>query len=290
MIIFPAPGLQQYSDTIILIEDLLFGLEIDGVKWIFGDFNGWTLGGEVETSDTPRPGAHGMIPGPVLRRGRPITLSGTCEADSAELAEQANDALCALLEDGSTGTFTVQNSRRTLSRRVHLGDAPLDDWISDVAFTWSLQFSAPDRRKYGPEQSADTPLPGGGTGLAYNLTYPLDYGDPGVTGRVQFTNTGKATTEPVFTVTPPLLSGFEITRLETAQRLRYEHPVGSTLTVDCGAGTVLEAGQRRERYLKVREWFSVGPGETATFQFSTLGPETVDDPAHLYLSASPAYP
>jgi hypothetical protein len=202
----------------------------------------------------------------------------------------ADDAIAALLADGSMGDFTLTNSRRSLKAKVKLSDAPLDEWMDELAFTWSLQFTAPDWRKYGEVQPGDTGLPGGGTGLAYNLAYPLDYGDPGVPGRVQFTNTGTAYTEPSFTITPPLSVGFEITRVETGQRLRYEHPVGSELVLDCSAGTVMEAGQRRERYLTVREWPSVGPGETATFQFSTLGPETYLDPAHLSGQMAPAHP
>lgn len=289
MIIFPGPDLGD--GTTVVIEGLLIGLDFDGVGWFLDEQPiGWSMGGGVESRSVGRPSQHGSFDVPPLRRARVITLNGTCSADTPELALEANDALAAILADGAMGQMTVWDGVRSRSAQVRVSDTPLDHWLTALTFTWSLQFTAPDWRKYGEQQSADTSLPGGGTGVAYPLTYPLDYGDPGVDGRVTFTNTGKANTEPVFTVNPPLAVGFEITRLETGRRLRYEHPVGSVLTVDCAAGTVLEAGERRERYLTVREWPTVAPGEVATFQFSTLGPETVDDPAHLYLSAAPAYP
>lgn len=293
MIIFPGPDVARTNNAPINIDGLLFGLNIDGVKWRYSTFDGWYTGGGVETNSVPRPGTHGLIPGPVYRRGRVISLAGDLVANTRALARQAEAQLAALLADGSVGSMSVDDPDLGLqTAQVHLSDVPLSDGKSAGVgiIHWSMQFTADDYRKYGTPQTDDTALPGGGTGLAYPLAYPLNYGDPGNPGRVSFTNTGKAPTEPTFTITPPLSVGFEVTRVETGQRLRYEHPAGSVLTLDCAAGTVTEAGERRERYLTVREWPSVLPGETATFQFSTLGPETTDDPAHLYLSAAPAYP
>lgn len=290
MIIFPAPDAPRLSHSTITIDDLLLGFELDGVTWLFTNLKGWTMGSGVDRQSTPRPGQHGDFDTPSYRRSRVITVDGVCIADDADTAELANRRLAALLADGRVGDFSVETPLGILTAQVRISDTPIDTWLDELAFTWSLQFTAPDWRKYGEPQSADTSLPGGGTGLAYNLAYPLDYGDPGNTGRISFTNTGDAATEPTFTVKAPMGVGFEITRVETGQRLRYAHPVGSDLTIDCAAGTVLEAGQRRERYLTVREWPSVLPGETATFQFSTLGSETTADPAHLSGQMAPAYP
>ena len=290
MILFPAPGPATYGDTLLMIDGLMVGLDVDGVTWVFESLAGWRHGGGVDTTFTPRPNAHGAMDGQAYRRERVIVVGGLCVAESPESAEVAAENLAAVLADGSLGTMSTSSPHGYRSARVRLSDTPMSEWLSSVTFRWSLQFTAPDWRKYGDTQSGDTGLPGGGTGLAYPLAYPLDYGDPGNTGRVSFTNSGDAATEPTFTVSGPLSVGFEITRVETGERLRYEHPVGTDLTVDCAAGTVTEAGQRRERYLTVRQWPSVGRGETATFQFSTLGPETYSDPAHLSGQMAPAYP
>lgn len=293
MILFPAPDVPRLSNAVISIDGILLGLDLDGVKWRYRSFTGWGMGAGVETNDQPRPGSHGTIPGPVYRRERVLNLEGDLVANTRALAKQAEEQLAALLADGSTGTFTVDDpDLGTRTAQVHLSGTPLSDGANAGVgvVRWALQFTAPDWRKYGEPQTADTALPGGGTGLSYNLAYPLDYGDPGVSGRLQFTNTGRAPSEPVFTVDPNMVGGFEITRVETGQRLRYEQPVLSQMVVDCAAGTVTESGQRRERFLTVREWPSVGAGETATFQFSTLGPETTTDAAHLSGTFAPAYP
>jgi hypothetical protein len=293
VIIFPGPDVDLTNNATISIDSVLLGIALDGVKWRYNRLDGWGMGAGVETNTPPRPSQHGNFAGPTYRRSRVITIAGDVVAQTRAAAVAARDTLAGLLPDGSVGTFAVSDPDLGVrSAQVTLSDTPLSDdsSIGVGIFHWSLQFTAPDWRKYGEPQSGDTGLPGGGTGLAYNLAYPLDYGDPGEPGRVSFTNTGNAATEPSFTITPPLSVGFEITRVETGQRLRYEHPVGSELVLDCSAGTVMEAGQRRERYLTVREWPSVGPGETATFQFSTLGAETYLDPAHLSGQMAPAYP
>lgn len=293
MIIFPGPDVPTTTNAPISIDGLLFGLVLDGVKWRYTRLDGWGLGGGVETNNAPRPSQHGNFAGPTYRRARVITIAGDIVANSRASAVAARDALAALLADGSTGTFAVNDpDLGTRTATVTLSDTPLSDdaFVGVGILRWSLQFTAPDWRKYGEDQTGSTPLPGGGTGLSYNLSYPLDYGDPGEPGRLSFTNTGTAPTEPVFTVTGPLLGGFEISRVETGQRLRYEHPVGTALVLDCAAGTVMEAGERRERYLTVREWPSVLPGETGTFQFSTLGSETHLDAARLTGQLAPAYP
>lgn len=289
MIIYPGPDLGD-DNFMVVIEGLLIGLDIDGVGMFLDSIQGWSMGAGVETGFKSRPSQHGMFDAQVYRRSRPVTLVGTCSADTPELALAANDALAALLADGTLGQMSVWDGVRMRTADVRLSGVPLDAWLTPLTFRWSLQFTAPDWRKYGEEQSQTVSLPGGGTGLDYPLAYPLDYGDPGETGRISFTNTGLAATEPVFKVTPSLSAGFEVTRVETGQRLRYELPVTSELTLDCKAGTVLEAGQRRERWLTVREWPSIAPGETATFQFSTLGPETNESPCRLIGTFAPAYP
>lgn len=291
MILYPSPDAVAFTDTIVSIDGQLLGLEFGGVAWIFETLQGWGLGGGVEANFDPRPGAHGTFDAQVWRRARVITISGTCIADTPELAEQAQDALAALLADGQAGTFTVSNSRRSLSATVRLSDTPLDETINDCAFRWSFQFTAPDRRRYGDTVTQPTRLPGGRVGgLDYNLDYPLDYGTVSSTGRVQFTNDGNAPTEPLFKVTPGLASGFEITHVETGRRLRYPQPVTQDVQLDAATGRVTVGGQNRSRYLTVRQWPSIPPKSSATFAFAALGGETFDtSPSQLVVTAAPAY-
>lgn len=291
MIIFPGPSVQQFSDSIVSIDGLLLGVDLEGVAWVFEELDGWLLGGGVDASFDARPSTHGNFDAQVYRRARILTIKGACVADSPALAEDACDTLASLLADGRMGTFSVQNSRRTLSCSVRLSDTPLSEPLSANAFRWSLQFTAPDRRRYGEQFSQSTTLPGGVIdGLDYALDYPLDYGDPGASGRVSFTNTGNASTEPVLTIHAPLAAGFEVAQLETGRRLRYEHPVTQPLIIDNAAGTARVDGQPRERFLTVREWFTVGPKQTSTFQFTSLaGESALSSSASMVLSVSPAF-
>ena len=289
MILFPAPGVTQFTDTTVTVDGLLFGVELDGVAWVYEDLQGWSLGGGVEGEFAGRPGVHGSFDAPVYRRARVIALSGACVADSAALAEEASDALASLVADGRLGQFTVANSRRSLSARVRLSDTPQDEWLGDSAFRWSLQFTAPDFRRYGDAVTADTSLPSAGGGLVFPITNPLDFGEPGSSGRVSVVNDGNAPTEPTLTVTGPLSAGFVVTHLEEGRRLVYPSAVGDAVTVDCSAGTATSGGQDRTGLLSVDEFFTVPPGAAATFAFSTLGTETAASPASLSATLSPAY-
>lgn len=291
MILLPGSGARQFTDTLVSIDGALFGYEADGVAWIFTNLQGWSAGGGVQTAFEGRPSQHGMFDAPVFRRERVITVSGACLADSRALAEGAADALAAVVADGRLGAFEVDNGMGSRRALVRLSDTPQIDWLDGFTFEWQLQFTAPDHRKYGEAVEDSTTLPGTmyGSGLEMPFAFPLDFGSSPITGELSFTNTGTADTEPVFRVVGPMESGFEITRLETGERQRYVAAVGTELVIDNAAGTVSTDGQDRTSFLTVRDWFTVGPGESATFRFSTLGSEDGYDPPRLYLSASPAY-
>lgn len=285
-------GAAQYTDTLVSIDGLLLQLlDTSGVSWTVDRIDGWRMGGGVDPSFTARPGQHGTFDGPVYRRERVIALSGACKAPSRALIEAAYDTLAASLADGRMGTLAVQTPAGERWVKVRLTDAPQSEPINPLAFRWQLQFTAPDHRKYGEAVEESTTLPGAmfGSGLEMPFAFPLDFGSSPITGELSFTNTGTADTEPAFRVVGPMESGFEITRLETGQRLRYAAPVGTDVVIDNADGTASTEGQDRTSFLTVRDWFTVGPGESATFRFSTLGSEDGYDPPRLYLSASPAY-
>jgi hypothetical protein len=65
--------------------------------------------------------------------------------------------------------------------------------------------------------------------------------------------------------------------------------VADPVLVDCASGLVTSGGQDRLGLLTVDEFFSVPAGQSATFQFATLGSETSADPALMTARFAPAY-
>lgn len=169
---------------------------------------------------------------------------------------------------------------------------PVDQAFSfGFAQSAALQFFAPDPRQYGLASSQSAGLRSVGTGLAFPVALPMDFGATPTGGRLQFTNTGTTSSEPIFTISGALAAGFTITYIETGQTLTYSAPVGSPLVIDCGAGTVMTQGQDRSVYLTQRNWFSVPGGSTATFAFASLGSETAAGNPDVQFSGTyaPAY-
>jgi hypothetical protein len=291
VIILPGPEVARYSNAIISIDGLLLGLELDGVRWKYTNLTGWGMGGAVDTNFTPRPGQHGMHDGPMYRRERVITVEGLLRAPTRALAKQAERALAACLADGTLGTFAVDDPDLGWEQaQVKLSAPPQSSGVAAGVgvIAWQLQFTAPDHRKYGDLDSASTPLPGGGTGIAFPLGAPFSFGTPPATGSVVFTNTGTAPTEPILTVSGPLGVGFQAVHVETGRRLRYEAPVVDEVVIDCREGTATSGGQDRTGLLTADDFFTVDPGATATFQWSTLGSETSADPPSMTVAVAPA--
>ena len=287
-IIWPASPL---SNAPISIDGLILGADIDGVKWKYTRLDGWLIGGRRETNLIPRSSQDDMYDGPSYDRERVITIEGIIQAKTRAAAVLAARQLAAVAPGNTLATFSVNDPDLGLEQaRVRLSAKQGDGFAQGVGqVRYQLQFTAPDHRKYGEPVTVSTSLAAPASGLAFPLGLPFDFGDASESGRIVFTNSGTAPTEPAFTVVGPMTAGFEVTHIETGRRLRYSAPVGSDVVIDSAAGTVTSGGQDRTTFLTLREWFSVGPGETATFQFSTLGTETAADPPRLHLSASPAY-
>lgn len=289
MILLPGPNAAAYSDTIVTLEDVILGARLDGLDWMFQDIKGWSMGGGVESNMTNRAGEHGMYDGPTYRRGRVISITGMCIAPDRASAEAAADLLAGTLGDGSMGTLTVTNAVGSRSAQVRMSGEPQATWTGGLVFAWTLQFTAPDWRRYGAPSSLSTSLAGGGGGLVWPIGSYFDFGAPGSLGQVTLSNTGNAPTEPVFTVTPPLAAGFQITYVQTGQRIVYPAAVVDNTVIDCSAGSVLMGGVDRTGLLSVDQFFSVPKGSNATFQFSTLGAETASTPTSMSATLAPAY-
>jgi hypothetical protein len=292
MIIAPDSGTPLQSSP-IHIDGLIVGVNLAGLNWTYQSLSGWWDPAPLRDRMVDRAAADGSFDAPPLRTARVITLTGQVRGASRSSVAAAADRLSGLM-GSNLGTFTVLDpDLGTRSVRCRLTGTPQMDASALGAglVRWQWMFKAPDHRKYGPALTSRTTLRTAGTGLAFPIGSPMDFGTVGSGGSVVFTNTGTAATEPVFAISGALSQGFQITWVETGQHLTYSFPVGSDLVIDCGAGTATTQGQDRTVYLTQRDWFSVPAGATGTFQIAALGGETgTSNPGFTFTAqAAPAY-
>ena len=279
-----------------------FQIDFDGLLMGAGTPYGVSMWGgfldmpAVRSQTTSRPKARGAFLTPDYDDGKLYDVD-------VDITSQAGIAFSDAVAAMAAGTYPQETLRPLRFRLPNMGvrvtlvqcrrrvipvELAYEFGLSQKA---ALQWFAPDARQYGPAVLLPAGLRSGGTGVSFPLVFPLSFGVPPSGGRVTFTNTGSAPTEPVITVTGPLLSGFEITYLETGRRLRYTATVGTDLVLDCAQGTCTTQGQERAPFLTVREWFSVPAGASATFSLATLGGESAatTPTAGMTVAIAPAY-
>lgn len=130
----------------------------------------------------------------------------------------------------------------------------------------------------------------GDTYQGSGFRFPVDFGAAGVDGRARFTNEGTAPASVRFRVSGSLPDGFSLRRVETGDVLTFRRPVASDdyVLLDSSDGSALLNGVSPvSGYLTDDDWWQVGPGETCTVQFTSLG--GVQGSPRLVLSGSPAY-
>lgn len=114
-------------------------------------WSGWDDGTAVRREDTPRPAQHGSFPVPGVRDARVITISGWILASSSSDLIHMRDQLLSILADGGAGRMVVVQPDRTTWADVMLTDMPTVKvrGTSELEATFTIQFWAPDPRKYG---------------------------------------------------------------------------------------------------------------------------------------------
>lgn len=152
--------------------------------------------------------------------------------------------------------------------------------ILDEALGWAefeIPVMAKDPRKYAAEVVASTGLASSGGGIAFPITFPISFGTPGTTGRVETGNSGNAETYTTIEVTGGLAGGFSAICVELGREIRFERaiPLGSTVSVDLRTGQAFIDNQSPvSGFLTRREWWTNPPGTLRTIQFAAIGAVT----------------
>jgi hypothetical protein len=248
--------------------------DVNGCTWAIGDIDGWFGGLSVRSMAAERTIGDGAFDGPIYMGSRRVTVSGMLAAPTPEALQVGMDRIAAVLTSGARGgTLIVDEPTRGLVRSTfcRLDSQGRAKRTSALSADWQITLFCPDPLRYGSARTVSTGLPTSGGGLAYPLTYPLDYGSLGNTGQLVLSNAGTADAPILFSVRGSLPQGFELSA--AGGRLTYpvEVPAGQVIDIDTAAGTVLvESTASRRANLTSADWLTVPAGGSLTVQFGSL--------------------
>lgn len=241
-----APGAMVTRAGQVQYGDVLLGVDTTA-GW--RELIGWRDTPAAQTSDAPRPQAHGSYAGDVLGdaltvtfdylvRGRPDDKARA--VDTLEQYLPLDGIERALVVDDGTGPWL--RMARVIGRQV-----PQDYHYRHGPLECSVQFLCSDPRRYALDERMGTvTLPASSGGLEYPLSYPLAYGTSS-SGSLTASNAGSVPTPLVATfhgpLSDPILTastwrlGFNITLAD-----------GERLVVDTSEGTALLNGTADRLY------------------------------------------
>lgn len=260
------------------------GLLITGLE-------GWWDGPDPRLELENRPQDDGSFdPGRIFRGPKVTTVTGAFYGASLYEAQQMRLRLAALQSAAYLSDFTVTDETGTFTAPVALASSPtLPDVLYSTFFSFTFDVSSPSSFKFGVPVSSSTGLSAPGAGVMFPVTFPINFGALGSTGRASVANPGTAAAWPVFSVTGGLVGGFQLTSVETGQRVIFARdiPVGSTVTVDSKTGQALLDGSPVPGFYTRSEWWSVPAGGVSTVQFAANG--AVTGTPSFTLTAKPSY-
>lgn len=142
------------------------------------------------------------------------------------------------------------------------------DYERPGVLLWSVALLASDPRVYADAATVArySPTVADG-GVAFPLTFPLDFSASTSTSLLTVTNSGNFETPPVFTVEGPANAGFSIVNESTGEQIATQGvalAAGDALTIDVGAREVTIAGTSRPDLISAASttWFELGAGNS----------------------------
>lgn len=228
------PGHMQFGD-------FLFGPD---TPWRWSELEGWEDTPGIDSGTVLKASDHGAWPGLFFAQTRTVTATLVVRSEPGQMQNTIRQLAAATpIDDLAERPLAVQFDDETplviWARCVRRAVAV--NRTNRVGFTrGTIQFEASDPRKYALlEQQGRTALPQPEPGLAWPLSFPLNFGTPGSSGNLDATNQGDAPTNPKFEIQGPC-SNPSITNLNTGNQLEYDIDLSATdtLYIDTGAGTV----------------------------------------------------
>lgn len=241
------------------------------------DLPNWWDGVESRNESETRPDGDGEFDqDPIYSAARFPIVIGRVAFDSEGDLFAARRPIARL--GAHRGPFTIEVESLDGVQRatvVRNGKVSWDMSLAPFRVEFEIPLKAADPRKYGPLRTDSTGLPVAGGGVESPVASPFVQIGGGSAGRVTLQNSGTTDTIPLLRVSGGgMTDGVEILRIETGQLIRLEWPIlaSDVVEFDAGTGQVWLNGQSPiAGSLTKAQWWTLGPGETTTLQFASLG-------------------
>jgi hypothetical protein len=265
----------------------LSSVDAFGVAWFTEKVKGWSGASNGTLAPSQKPRSAGASAGLSYAKDKPIIVSGTAVAPSADIATLAVDRFntAATLDESVMTVVEPSRTRWTTVRR----DSEIDPvWLSDNTFEWSVQLVALDSRKFGAQLTGSTGLPSSSGGFSFPMSFPFSINAVQTSGMVSLTNPGNAIGPVLMRINGPGAAPI-ITHMGTGIALVFSASavlgVGEFWTIDMENHRVLAQGQSgRSGYITSRGWSGMDPGVNIwSLSAPTFSAMTLD------VSATPAW-
>jgi len=212
--------------------------------------------------------------------GLVVSFEGVCvDYDKVSLARK-KARFAALRNNGLSIPVSVTDPLGKTTRYGKVLSTPIPHTRHLTSFSWAIDILFTDPLRYGDLVSGSTGIPVATGGRTWPATWPLLWGGGGNDGRITLTNEGTAPAWPRFRATGGQAGGFRVSEVGTGKEIIVNRtiPLGSYVDLDSAteSATIDGPNNNISGSLSKEEWWSVGPGETATFQFNPLGDVTGD--------------
>jgi hypothetical protein len=253
---------------------LLLGV---GSSYAVKSITGWYGAPGARRISSDRPGRHGALPGE-LRAAERIVEAELRFRPGLEDFAAARNALAAALAWGENPleealVVQLDGEATQVQARVTQFDLPTPAEYERGYASAAIQWAASDPRRYSlalQQESTGLPAPSG-SGLAFPLAPPLDFGPGQAGGQFTLANAGNTPAWPVWEVNGPV-TGPVITNANTGRELRFRESfvvlAGQTLRIDTDLGTVKLGDVSRRSELVTADWFPIPPGAATKVRFT----------------------
>lgn len=253
------------------------GIDSNGVDWIVTQEAGWFSAPQIKTARVDKPSARGAVIGNEYRGARVIALSGEMAAPDVVTLRQAQRQLLGICPSPKAlyPIVSAEEDGMSLTANVKLDGSITTQPKSATTSIFSIQLVSPDPRRLSTSTKTSFAVlssPGSG-GVTYPVTYPVNYGTPGLPAAVSMTNNGTADSDMVIVFQGPLTTPY-LYNVATGDYIGYNQTLatGDVVSIDTSSGQVTFNGSQFRINLALSMWPVIPAGGMLNMAFRTSNP------------------